>query len=65
MGTSIPKRFMYLQIIYLVNFCVAGNAITWYWVKKDIKNSCFTPYQKLLTKHWGSVVGGSFINAFL
>jgi hypothetical protein len=47
--------------IYLVNFCVSGNAVDWYWTRHS---SCYQPYQRLVCKNWGSVVGGSFLNAF-
>ena len=46
------------------NFCVSGNSTDWYWNRPN-KTSCYAPYQRLLCKHWGSVVGGSFLNAFL
>lgn len=46
------------------NFCVSGGAADWYWNRPN-KTSCYAPYQRLLCKHWGSVVGGSFLNAFL
>lgn len=45
-----------------VNFCVSGRATYWYWNNPEGK--CHTPLQKLITHHWGSVVGGSFLNAF-
>jgi hypothetical protein len=35
--------------------------VDWYWTKNS---NCYAPYQRLLCKHWGSVVGGSFLNAF-
>lgn len=47
--------------IFLVNFCVSGCAIQWYF-KKDF-NCCY-PLKALFTKHFGSVAGGSFLNAF-
>ena len=53
--------------IYLVNFCVAGNAVDWYWINQDRgdeKTHCYGSYSRFLFKHWGSVVGGSFLNAF-
>lgn len=48
-------------IYYLVNFCVSGNAVDWYWTRKT---SCYQPYQRLLCKNLGSVIGGSLFNAF-
>ena len=47
---------------YLVNFCVSGVAIQWYF-RKEV-NCCY-PLSALFTKHFGSIAGGSFINAFL
>jgi hypothetical protein len=49
------------SFINLVNFCVSGNAVDWYWTRQS---SCYQPYQRLVCKNWGSVVGGSFLNAF-
>jgi hypothetical protein len=45
------------------NFCVSGNAVDWYWFRSN-RTLCYGPYQRLACKHWGSVVGGSFLNAF-
>lgn len=45
------------------NFCVSGAASDWYWLRPQ-KTGCYAPYQRLVCKHWGSVVGGSFLNAF-
>lgn len=45
----------------LVYFCVSGNAVDWYWKGK---NNTFAPLMRLMCRHWGSVVGGSFLNAF-
>lgn len=42
---------------------VSGAATDWYWNRPQNTN-CYNPYQRLLCKHWGSVVGGSFLNAF-
>jgi hypothetical protein len=49
------------SIFYLVNFCVSGNAVDWYWTRST---NCTSSYQRLLCKNWGSVVAGSFLNAF-
>lgn len=48
-------------IFILVTFCVTGNAVDWYW-----KGRCntFSSIMRLLCRNWGSVVGGSFLNAF-
>lgn len=43
------------------NFCVSGCATDWYYHKKP---GCGTVCKRFLCKHWGSVVGGSFLNAF-
>lgn len=45
------------------NFCVSGTAADWYWLRPQ-KTGCYAAYQRFLCKHWGSVVGGSFLNAF-
>ena len=50
-------------MINLVNFCVSGAAVDWYW-HRPAKTGCFAPFQRFLCKNWGSVVGGSFLNAF-
>ena len=52
---------MYLSF-HLVNFCVSGRATDWYWNNHEAK--WHTPIMRLVTRHWGSVVGGSFINGF-
>ena len=44
------------------NFCVSGTAVGWYYNDNDI--GCFTPINWLFTKHFGSVVGGSFMTGF-
>jgi len=53
---------MYKFIYFKDNYCVSGNAVDWYWTTKS---SCCKPVQRLICKNWGSVVGGSFMNAFL
>ena len=47
--------------IYIVNFCISGATTEWYNKRQNV---CYEPFQVLVTKHWGSVVGGSFFNAF-
>lgn len=47
---------------YLVNFCVSGNAVNWYYQRNDL--GCLHPFKVLLCKHFGSVVGGSFMTGF-
>lgn len=47
-----------------VNFVVSGNAVEWYFKTVTESRHCTKPLMRLLTKHWGSVVGGSFLNAF-
>jgi len=62
---------MYM-ISYVVNFCVSGNAVDWYWSAYEPVNQStqrvnthwYSSLTRLLTKNWGSVVGGSFLNAF-
>lgn len=46
----------------LVNFCVSGVAVDWYWAGNQ--GHWYTPLKRLVTKNWGSVVAGSFLNAF-
>lgn len=60
LGSPVLKRCMYF-FINKVNFCVAGNAIDWYWKGNT---STFSSMKRLLCRNWGSVVGGSFLNAF-
>ena len=47
---------------HLVNFCVSGSATDWYW--GTLYTKCSTSLTRLFTKHWGSVVAGSFMNGF-
>jgi hypothetical protein len=60
-GAFSSSEMHVIYSIILVNFCVSGNAVDWYWTRKA---ACYQPYQRLLCKNWGSVVGGSFLNAF-
>lgn len=46
------------------NFVVSGNAVEWYFKAITEERHCGKPLVRLLSKHWGSVVGGSFLNAF-
>lgn len=53
------------------NYCVSGNAADWYWgpqlfdSQAKVSNIRWsTSFHRLITKNWGSVAGGSFINAF-
>lgn len=46
-----------------VNFIISGNASEWY-VTNGEQDHCLLPVKRLLCKNWGSVVGGSFLNAF-
>jgi hypothetical protein len=62
LGTAVSTRCMY-EWIKIVNFCVSGVAIDWYWGKGS--NHWYTPMRRLITKNWGSVAAGSFLNAFL
>lgn len=47
----------------LVNFMVSGNASEWY-IKNGQKSNCCIPVGRYFCKNFGSVVGGSFLNAF-
>jgi len=64
---SILNLFQFIWGIQFLrdayNFVVSGAATDWYWNRPQNTN-CYNPYQRLLCKHWGSVVGGSFLNAF-
>lgn len=55
------------------NFCVSGAAVDWYWTASFFANSgnnsnntnnshWYSPLVRLFSRHWGSVVGGSFLN---
>jgi hypothetical protein len=50
--------------VILVNFVISGNAVEWYFKTVTQSRHCTKPMMRLLTKHWGSVVGGSFLHAF-
>lgn len=50
--------------INVVNFLVSGNAVEWYFKPAVNASHCCKPFSRLLCKHWGSVAGGSFLNAF-
>lgn len=52
------------HIYRIVNFIVSGNAVEWYFKSITEERHCGKPFVRLLSKHWGSVVGGSFLNAF-
>lgn len=43
---------------------VSGNAVSWYYLKEDNQWSCLHPLKTLILKHFGSVVGGSFMTGF-
>jgi hypothetical protein len=45
-----------------VNFCVSGSATDWYWNTRNTRVT--TSAARLITRHWGSVVAGSFMNGF-
>lgn len=49
-----------------VNYVVSGNAVEWYFRNQDnnYKSHCCNSFTRLLCKNWGSVAGGSFLNAF-
>ena len=47
------------------NFIISGNAVEWYFnYNNNQPTSCGRPFNRLLCKNWGSVAGGSFVNAF-
>ena len=41
---------------------MAGSATDWYW--NTYQTKCSTSLARLITRHWGSVVAGSFLNGF-
>jgi hypothetical protein len=45
------------------NYLVSGYAVRWYFSQTRVEP--YVPYQRLLRYNFGSVVGGSFINAVL
>jgi hypothetical protein len=55
---------MYVMI-NVVNFIVSGNAVEWYFrANNNNTTQCGRPFKRLISKNWGSVAGGSFLNAF-
>lgn len=45
---------------------MSGNAVEWYFnYRTSTGSKCCRPFTRLLCRNWGSVGGGSFINAFL
>ena len=48
---------------YLVNFLISGSS-TQYYLQKDNQNSCCLSFTRMIKFHFGSVIGGSFFNAF-
>lgn len=60
---NILEFFWGLQFLRdAFNFCVGGNAVDWYWHRES--GNCLSSFKRLVCHNWGSVVGGSFINAF-
>lgn len=45
----------------VVNFCVSGQAVNWYF---DEDKGFFYAFKLLLCKHMGSVIGGAFMTGF-
>lgn len=62
LGSSIPQGLMYLSIIKLVNFIISGSATQWYLQEQE-NGLCLT-FTRMIKYHFGSIVGGSFLNAF-
>jgi hypothetical protein len=46
-----------------VTFVVSGSAVEWYWsgACDDEESASF---DRMVSKNWGSIVAGSFVNAF-
>lgn len=50
----------------IVNYIISGNAVEWYFnFNKNEATTCSRPITRFFCKNFGSVVAGSFINAFL
>lgn len=49
------------KFIYLVNFCVSGEAVEWYHGNVC---KCCNPLFLLFTKHFGSVIACAFMTGF-
>ena len=47
------------------NFCVSGYATSWYYYKDKSRVEIFLSLKLLVLKHWGSVLGGSFVLSFM
>jgi hypothetical protein len=54
---------MYI-LSYIVIFIVSGNSGDWYWRGINDQDRSYS-FKRLLRYNWGSVVAGSFLNAFL
>lgn len=52
-----------IKLINLVNFLISGNVTEWY-TQNGKTSSCLIPLKRLMCRNWGSVVGGSLLNAF-
>jgi hypothetical protein len=49
---------------YVVNYLVSGNAVSWYFLPENSQWSYTMPLKTYICKHFGSVVGGSFMTGF-
>ena len=49
-------------VLIIVDYCVSGHAVQWYFKKET---GCCQPLKSLICKHFGSVVSGSILSAFL
>ena len=53
---------------YLVNFCISGNAVLWYYREQSNPgvdgHGIFYPLKLLVCKHIGSVIAASFLTGF-
>lgn len=70
-GFNVWEIFNILEFIWgtqfirdSFNFCVSGAATDYYWRNGEKNVSFLDPFKRLICNHWGSVVGGSFLNAF-
>lgn len=66
MGDTVSSGCMYI-VFYVVSFMLSGNGVEWYFRGENNQYSlhCTHPLTRMLSKNWGSVSGGAFLNAFV
>jgi hypothetical protein len=64
MGNTIPEGLLY-PISHSVNYIISGNTVEWYFTfNNNAEADILRPLKRLFANNFGSVVGGSFLNAF-